>query len=580
MEYWLYSFVFFYPLFMSVYWMTGAILFFNRRESRYDKAPELKEYPKVTMLVPCHNEQFCIADTVRQLASNDYPNFDIIVINDGSSDDTGDILEKLNQTIDKLKVVTLTQNYGKAMALKIGVLACRSDYVMCVDADALLDKDALFWMLKHFINGPRVGAVTGNPRVINKTSLLGRIQIGEFSAIVGMVKRTQRNIGRIFTVSGVNTCFRVSALHDVGYWSSETVTEDIDVSWKLQLKYWDIRYEPRAITWILVPETLAALWKQRLRWAQGGFEAATKFARELFRFKNRRMWIISLEYWVGVAWCYALAFTVLCWAGTYLAPEGTWPEALRVVSLIPGWTGVALAIVCLVQFTVGLILDSLYERRGLLRYIFWAIWYPALYWFLNAATTVVAVPKGMLRRGKTRHAIWKSPVRVLQFAPLRIWEARKKREHRQFFWKIVPTTRKFAEVLIMFVSWTLWAYLITPLISLAVWMAGTYLFMDRMISPGSYETLAQAANYSLVIFTMWLLLAAWILWNQYRYGNRNRRCVSLPCVTTEQMSQVMGLRVDEIESLRDNKETFLRLSEDDSPLIEGRELPMSKELSA
>ncbi len=549
--------------------MTGAILFFNRRESRDEKPPVLKEHPKITIVVPCHNEQSCIRDTILQLHANAYPNFDIIAVNDGSSDATAEILDGLNGEIDRLKVVNLTRNYGKAMALKVGVLASRSEFIMCVDADALLDRDALFWMIRHFQDGPRVGAVTGNPRVINKTSLLGRIQIGEFSAIVGMVKRTQRNIGRVFTVSGVNTCFRLSALHDVGYWSSETVTEDIDISWKLQLRYWDIRYEPRAITWILVPETLSALWKQRLRWAQGGYEAAVKFAKQIFQVKNRRMWIISAEYWVSVLWCYALLFTVLCFAGTHLAPEGTWPTALHVQTLIPGWTGVALAVVCLLQFTVGLVLDGLYERRGLLRYLFWAIWYPALYWVISAATTIVAVPKGMMKRGKTRHACWKSPVRILQYSPLSIRQKRNKQEHRHFFWKILPSTRRFAEVVITAVSWTLWAYLITPLISLVVWGVGTYLFMDRMINPGSYETFAKAANYSAIIFTMWLLMASWILWNQYRYGRqRNRRHASMPKVTAEQMSQVMGLDVRQVERLRDEKESFLRLSEDDSPVME------------
>jgi hypothetical protein len=83
--------------------------------------------------------------------------------------------------------------------------------------------------------------------VQNKRRLLARIQIGEFASIIGMVKRSQRDIGRIFTVSGVHVCFRRRALHDAGYWSPETVTEDIDISWRLQLHYWDIRYEPRAL---------------------------------------------------------------------------------------------------------------------------------------------------------------------------------------------------------------------------------------------------------------------------------------------------------------------------------------------
>ncbi|WP_455204692.1 poly-beta-1,6-N-acetyl-D-glucosamine synthase [Kaarinaea lacus] len=575
MELLLFVFIFFYPVFMAVYWMTGAIIFFNRREYRGQKPPKLEETPQVAILVPCHNEESCVKDAILQLAANHYPNFEIIAINDGSSDNTSGILRKLTDEVKQLRVINLTRNYGKATALKIGALASNSEYIMCIDADALLDKDALFWMMKHFQHGPRVGAVTGNPRVVNKTSLLARIQIGEFSAIVGMVKRTQRNIGRIFTVSGVNTMFRLAALHDVGYWSTETVTEDIDVSWKLQLRYWDIRYEPRAITWILVPETLMGLWKQRLRWAQGGYEAAIKFSGEIFRWENRRMWIVSAEYWISVLWCYALVFTVFCFLGTHFAPEGSWPEPLRVPTLIPGWTGVALAIVCLLQFAVGLALDSIYERRGLFRYMFWAIWYPAIYWVISAATTVVAVPKAILKKRKTDRAVWTSPKRVLQYAPLRMRQTQHKKELRRMFWRIIPQTRKYAELVIMFVSWSLWAYLITPLISLVVWFLGYQLFMDRMITPGSYETLATAANYGIIIAIMWGLMAAWIIWNQQRYGRHNRRSAALPKVTAQQMSTVMGLEIDEVERLRKNKETFLYLDDTDSPVIE--ELPLASE---
>ncbi|HEU5338310.1 MAG TPA: glycosyltransferase, partial [Sulfuricaulis sp.] len=268
----IFFFVFFYPLFMSIFWMMGAIIFYIRRERKEREVPKLDVYPRVAILVPCHNEEVVIRDALIQLSYNRYPNFEIIAINDGSTDRTGKILEELTGKIERLRVVTLTKNMGKAMALKAGTVVSSSEFLMCIDADALLDKDAIYWMMQHFLDGPRVGAVTGNPRVVNRASLLARIQIGEFSAIVGMIKRTQRKLGRIFTISGVNTCFRRAALHSVGYWSPNTVTEDIDISWKLQLNHWDIRYEPHALTWILVPESLRPLWRQRVRWAQGGVE--------------------------------------------------------------------------------------------------------------------------------------------------------------------------------------------------------------------------------------------------------------------------------------------------------------------
>lgn len=407
----LYFFVFFYPLFMAIFWMMGSIVFFIRREHHEYKVPELEAYPFVSILVPCHNEEFGIRDAIHQLAENNYPDFEIIAINDGSSDNTGHILHELVDEVDKLRVVTLSQNYGKAMALKAGAYISKAEFLMCIDADALLDRDALFWIIQHFLSGPRVGAVTGNPRVFNRRGLLARIQIGEFSAIIGMVKRSQRNIGNLFTVSGVNACFRRAALHHVGYWSPETVTEDIDISWKLQINHWDIRYEPRALTWILVPDRLVALWKQRLRWARGGIEAAKKYSSVMRHWSKRRMWTIYLEYVIGAVWCYAFFTTVLFWLGTNVLPKGVWPEVLAIHTLLPGWTGVILAVTCLLQFTVGLTLDSHYEKRGLIRYLFWAIWYPAIYWLIAAATTIVAIPMELFRKNRKQYAVWKSPSR-------------------------------------------------------------------------------------------------------------------------------------------------------------------------
>jgi len=244
--------------------------------------------------------------------------------------------------------------------------------------------------------------------------------------------------------------------------------------------------------------------------------------------------------------------------------------------LIPQWTGVALAIVCLTQFTVGLLLDSLYERRGLFRYIFWAIWYPAAYWCISAATTIVAVPKGIAKLGKTKHAVWVSPGRKLIYSPLQIREARKKPEHRHFFWKLVPQTQKYAEVIIMFISWSLWVYLVMPILSLLVWVAGGYLFKKEMLSPGSIETFDKVMSYGTAILVMWALLAIWIMWNQNRYGRNNRRNGNAPVVSTEQICEKTKLSEKEVDYLRTNKEVYLHYDDDDHPIIDENVEPFDK----
>jgi poly-beta-1,6-N-acetyl-D-glucosamine synthase len=402
-------YVFFYPLFMAFFWMVGALLFFFRRERHQHQPPALAEYPFVSILVPCHNEEEYIRATIERLVRNRYPHFEIVVINDGSTDQTARILNEQARKHKSVRIVTLETNFGKAMALRAGALASRAEFLMCVDADALLAEDALLWMIPHFMQGARVAAVTGNPRVTNKRGLLARIQIGEFSSIIGMVKRSQRDIGRLFTVSGVHVCFRRRALHEVGYWSPETVTEDIDISWRLQMHYWDVRYEPHALSWIVVPETLRGLWRQRLRWAHGGIEAALKYSRLLAHWSERRMWPVLLEYLLGALWCYAWLLTVIFFLFTWLLPE-IWPAEYAVPTLLPRWTGVVLAMTSLLQFSVGLYLDGHYEK-GIFRNLYWAIWYPMVYWTLASITTVVAIPQVLLRRSHERHARWQSPER-------------------------------------------------------------------------------------------------------------------------------------------------------------------------
>lgn len=405
----LFQFVFFYPFFMALFWIVGSLVFYWRRE-RSRRPPELSSYPQVTVLIPCRNEELTIEQVVRAAAASRYPNLDILVVDDASTDASPAILERLLPEIPNLRLLRLERNLGKAKALNLGALATTAEYLMCIDADALLEEEAVHWMISDLERSPRAAAVTGNPRVLNRTTLVSRVQVGEFSAIVGMIKRTQRLLGRVYTVSGVCSCFRRLAVHEVGYWSSDTVTEDVDISWKLQLASWGILFEPRAVCWILVPESLRGLWRQRLRWARGGMEAALRHSRSIFRWPRRRMWPVLAELMISTAWCYAVFLVLIAWILTQLMPASM-PPGLRVATLLPGWSGSLLAVVCLLQFVTGLTIDSRYEGFRLLRQLFWAIWYPALYWVITAGTSVVALPLALRHQGGNGHAIWRSPDR-------------------------------------------------------------------------------------------------------------------------------------------------------------------------
>ena len=263
------------------------------------------------------------------------------------------------------------------------------------------------WMMDHLLSGPRVGAVTGNPRIINRSSLLGKIQVGEFSSIIGLIKRAQRTYGRIFTVSGAIAGFRKTALHRVGYWSENIVTEDIDISWRLQLDHWDIRYEAQALCYLYMPETLKGLWSQRLRWAQGGVEVLLKYGKALFHWKARRFWGVAFEYLLSVGWSYAMLIIFMLYFTGLVVDL---PESWYVASILPQVYGLFLGVTCLVQFFISLWMDRRYDQGRILRNYIWVIWYPLLYWILSMLTTVVALPKALLKRSNKR-ARWESPDR-------------------------------------------------------------------------------------------------------------------------------------------------------------------------
>lgn len=408
-----FQFTYFYPLFMAYLWMTGAMIYFFRWEKphgdKINEPPELENWPGVSILVPCHNEGANIIETISWLQKIKYPDFEIIAINDGSSDDTGKLLDKLAGEVNQLRVIHLATNQGKARGLTLAALSANNEFLVCIDGDVVLDPWAVHWMVWHLATSPRVGAVTGNPRIRNRSTLLGKVQVGEFSSIIGMIKRAQRVYGRVFTVSGAVAAFRRSALQQVGFWDTDMITEDIGISWKLQLNFWDIRYEPHALCWLLMPESFKGLWQQRLRWAQGGMEVFFRNCTELFDWKKRRMIMVLVEYLTSVIWAYSMVIITLLWTVGQVIDL---PPFLTVRTLLPGWTGVLLGITCLLQFGISMAIDARYDRNMGKNY-FWIVWYPLAFWLINVFTIAVGVPKALLKP-KGQRAVWASPDRGLR----------------------------------------------------------------------------------------------------------------------------------------------------------------------
>ena len=400
-------FVFWYPATMSIIWIIGSIIFYFRIENK--KPLSLNESPMVSVLVPCYNEAETIIDTLDKLNALDYPQYEIIAINDGSSDNTFEVLCELSARIERLRIINLINNSGKANALYHGLIASNGEYLVCVDADSYLAPDALNMIIPHFItpnSGERVGAVTGNPRVRNRNSLIAKIQLCEYSSIIGLIKRTQKILGKVMIVSGVVVAYRKRALIDSKFWDKDMITEDIAVTWKIQKNYWDVRYEPRAICWMLVPEKIKGFWKQRIRWAQGGLEVMARHFNIFKSWRERRLYLVFSEQVLSIVWA-------ACWVYLFI---------LGMIQFVSGnstfmpyfWKSQFLSFICIIQFLFAMKLDSKYDKH-LLKYGMWAIWYPILFWYMNAAIVLVAIPKTIFRKRK-KYAVWESPDRGLKDA--------------------------------------------------------------------------------------------------------------------------------------------------------------------
>ncbi|ROR24919.1 biofilm PGA synthesis N-glycosyltransferase PgaC [Comamonas sp. BIGb0124] len=408
----LYWYAFYYPFVMAWVWMFGgavhAWIFEKSDTLDFDPLSAYKTWPMVSIVVPCFNEARHIREVVSRLQQTFYPNFEVILVNDGSTDATAEILDELCRQDSRLRAVHHETNQGKAVGLNTAALLARGEYILGIDGDALTDSDAVAWMVLRMRQSPHVGAITGNPRIRNRTTLLGRMQVGEFSSTIGLIKRSQQMWGRLFTVSGVIAMFRRKALLEVGCWNPEALTEDIDITWRLQLKGWRVEFEARALCWILMPETLRGLFKQRLRWAIGGLQTLTRYSGAVASPRQWRMWPIFIEYFASVLWAFVMFVLMLLAIVLLGLPGATQP------TFIPAWHGGLLAATCLLQILVSLVIDRHYDR-DLLRYYAWTVWYPIAFWLISMFCTVVALPIMVMRR-RGRRAIWTSPDRGVHHA--------------------------------------------------------------------------------------------------------------------------------------------------------------------
>jgi cellulose synthase/poly-beta-1,6-N-acetylglucosamine synthase-like glycosyltransferase/peptidoglycan/xylan/chitin deacetylase (PgdA/CDA1 family) len=231
----------------------------------------------VSVVVPAYNEAANIAATVRSLVYNDYPRLEVIVVDDGSTDGTAAIVERLR--LPSVRVIR-QRNAGKPAALNTGIAHARGDLLVLVDGDTVFARNAVGRLVQPFAD-PEVGAVSGNTKVANRRGLLGRWQHLEYVIGFNLDRRMFDVAECMPTVPGAIGAFRREALLDVGGVSAATLAEDTDLTMAVIRSGWRVVYEESAIAWTEAPSSLRQLWRQRYRWCYGTMQAMWKHRRSL-----------------------------------------------------------------------------------------------------------------------------------------------------------------------------------------------------------------------------------------------------------------------------------------------------------
>ncbi|MEU2618544.1 bifunctional polysaccharide deacetylase/glycosyltransferase family 2 protein [Streptomyces sp. NPDC007157] len=225
----------------------------------------------VSVIVPAYNESAGIEAAVRSLVASDHP-VEIIVVDDGSTDGTADLVESLG--LPGVRVIR-QRNAGKPAALNTGLAAAGCDLVVMVDGDTVFEPDAVRTIVQPFADS-RVGAVSGNAKVVNRGGLLGRWQHIEYVVGFNLDRRLFDLAECMPTVPGAVGAFRRRALLALGGVSDVTLAEDTDLTMALCRAGWRVVYEEAAVAWTEAPASLGALWRQRYRWCYGTLQAMWK----------------------------------------------------------------------------------------------------------------------------------------------------------------------------------------------------------------------------------------------------------------------------------------------------------------
>ena len=261
-------------------------------------------FPTVTVLLPAFNEEKVIKKAILSIYNQEYPVSEIIVIDDGSTDRTAEIAMSMTKQFGPIKLSVPKQpNRGKANALNLGIRSARSELVFCMDADSVITKRTIYYMVQHF-RDTTISAVAGNVKIRNRVNLVTYLQSLEYIEGLNMTRKSQGFFLTVNIIPGPAGMFRRKVLLDIGGYEDDTFAEDCDLTLKMLHYNHKIAYEPNGIVYTEAPETLNPLVKQRYRWTRGILQSLKKRREDLFHPVGHFATFFTLWYMIfeGLLW--------------------------------------------------------------------------------------------------------------------------------------------------------------------------------------------------------------------------------------------------------------------------------------
>jgi peptidoglycan-N-acetylglucosamine deacetylase len=247
---------------------------FDRKKTEKDFAP------KVSIIVPCYNEQKVICATVDSLLASDYPEFEIVVVDDGSKDNSYRTAVQTFKNNPNVTVYT-KENGGKSSALNFGITVAKHEYVICVDADTVFTPHSIAKLMRHF-KDENIGGVAGNVQIGNAINNLTKAQQLEYALGQNFEKTAFGSVNSIVVVPGPIGAWRKPVILGAGGYHKDNLAEDTDLTLRILQQGWKIHYEPDSICITECPEDYRSFIKQRNRWQFGLLQVVFKNLELLF----------------------------------------------------------------------------------------------------------------------------------------------------------------------------------------------------------------------------------------------------------------------------------------------------------